>query len=100
MSIIKLNKSIIPSCDVADLDKLKKLVKETCSVKGIGAYKIGLELCLRYGIPEVVKTIRKYTKLPIIYERWCKKQTMEMFEYSYTCSAAGREEIREGGYPA
>lgn len=66
--IIKLSKSIIPSCDVPSLDKLKKLVKETCHVKGIGAYKIGLELCLKYGIPEVVKAIRKHTKLPIIYD--------------------------------
>jgi len=68
MPLIKLNKSIIPSCDVPDLGKLKKLVEETCSVKGIGAYKIGLELCLKYGIPKVVKTIRKHTNLPIIYD--------------------------------
>ena len=68
MPIIKTNKSIIPSCDVPDLEKLKILVKETCSVKGIGAYKIGLELCLRYGIPAVVKEIRKHTNLPIIYD--------------------------------
>ncbi len=68
MQIIKLNKSIIPSCDVSDLAKLKTLVKETCSVKGIGAYKIGLELCLPYGIPAVVDAIRKYTNLPIIYD--------------------------------
>ena len=66
--IIKSKKSIIPSCDVPSLDKLKKLVKETCSVNGIGAYKIGLELCLKYGIPATVKTIRRYTKLPIIYD--------------------------------
>jgi len=68
MQIIKLNKSIIPSCDVSDLTKLKNLVKETCSVKGIGAYKIGLELCIPYGICQVVDTIRKYTDLPIIYD--------------------------------
>ena len=66
--IIKLDRSIIPSCDVPDLKSLKKLIRETCSVKGIGAYKIGLELCLKYGIPEVVKAIRKHTKLPIIYD--------------------------------
>lgn len=66
--IIKLDRSIIPSCDVPDLESLKKLIRETCSVKGIGAYKIGLELCLKYGIPAVVKEIRKQTKLPIIYD--------------------------------
>jgi orotidine-5'-phosphate decarboxylase len=66
--IIKLNKSIIPSCDVSDLSKLKDLVKETCSVEGIGAYKIGLELCIPYGICQVIDTIRKQTNLPIIYD--------------------------------
>ncbi|MBI2651080.1 orotidine 5'-phosphate decarboxylase [Candidatus Woesearchaeota archaeon] len=68
MAIIKLSRSIIPSCDVADLEQLKNLVKETCSVEGIGAYKIGLQLCLPYGIPKVVDAVRKYTNLPIIYD--------------------------------
>ena len=68
MPIIKLNKSIIPSCDVSDLSKLKNLVKETCSVEGIGGYKIGLELCLKFGIPRVVGVIKELTDLPIIYD--------------------------------
>ncbi len=68
MSIIKLSKSIIPSCDVSDLDTFKKLVKETCSVEGIGAYKIGLQLCLQFGVPKVVEAIREFTNLPIIYD--------------------------------
>ena len=68
MPIIKLNKSIIPSCYVSDLTRLKNLVKETCSVDGIGAYKIGLELCIPYGICQVIDTIRKQTDLPIIYD--------------------------------
>lgn len=66
--IIKLNKSIIPSCDVPNLEKLKRLIKETCSVDGVGAYKIGLELCLPYGIPAVADAIRKFTDIPIIYD--------------------------------
>lgn len=68
MPIIKLKRSIIPSCDVSDLSKLKELVKRTCSVEGIGAYKIGLEMCLPYGIPDVVDAIRKFTNLPVIYD--------------------------------
>ncbi len=68
MPIIKLSKSIIPSCDVSDLSKLKQLIKETCSVDGIGAYKIGLELALRFGTPSVVDEIREQTSLPIIYD--------------------------------
>jgi orotidine-5'-phosphate decarboxylase len=66
--IIKLQKSIIPSCDVSDLSKLKNLVKETCFVEGVGGYKIGLELCLRFGIPQVVDAVREFTKLPVIYD--------------------------------
>ena len=68
MSGKKLKKSIIPSCDVDSLEKLSKLVKATCSVKGTGAYKIGFELVIPFGMEKVVKTIRKYTKLPVIYD--------------------------------
>ena len=68
MSLIKLKKSIIPSCDVDSLEKLDKLVKSTCSVKGVGAYKIGFELVIPFGMKSVVRIIRKHTKLPIIYD--------------------------------
>ena len=68
MPIINLKKSIIPSCDVASLEKLSELVKATCSVKGIGAYKIGFELVIPFGMGGVIKTIRKHTKLPVIYD--------------------------------
>ena len=68
MPIIKLKKSIIPSCDVGSLEKLGKLVKATCSVKGVGAYKIGFELVIPFGMGQIVKTIRTHTKLPIIYD--------------------------------
>jgi len=68
MKTIKLERSIIPSCDVSNLEKLNELVKETCNVEGIGAYKIGFELALKFGIPSVVEVIRKHTTLPIIYD--------------------------------
>ncbi|MBI2559064.1 orotidine 5'-phosphate decarboxylase [Candidatus Woesearchaeota archaeon] len=68
MPIIKLKKSVIPSCDVDSLEKLSKLVKSTCSVRGVGAYKIGFELVVPFGMEKAVKTIRKITKLPVIYD--------------------------------
>ena len=68
MSYLKLKRSIIPACDVPNLKLLDKLVKETCNVKGIGGYKIGFELVIPFGIKEVIKTIRKHTKLPIMYD--------------------------------
>ncbi len=66
--IISLKKSIIPSCDVDSLDKLKKLVNATCNVKGVGAYKIGFQLVIPFGMKNVVETIRGITNLPIIYD--------------------------------
>ena len=66
--IILMKKSIIPSCDFDSLEKLSKLVRETCSVKGVSAYKIGFELVIPFGMKEVIKTIRKHTGLPIIYD--------------------------------
>lgn len=68
MPIINQKKSIIPSCDVDSLEKLSELVKATCSVAGVGAYKIGFGLVIPFGMGRVVKTIRKITKLPIIYD--------------------------------
>ena len=68
MPIIKLKKSIIVACDVDNLEKLSKLVTETCSVKSVGAYKIGFELVIPFGMERVVKAIRKITKLPVIYD--------------------------------
>ncbi|MBI2576155.1 orotidine 5'-phosphate decarboxylase [Candidatus Woesearchaeota archaeon] len=68
MAHIKLKRSIIPACDVATLKLLEKMVKETCKIEGIGAYKIGFELVISFGIKEVIKTIRKFTSLPIIYD--------------------------------
>ncbi len=68
MTFIKLKKSVIPSCDVDSLEKLRKLVSETCDVEGIGAYKIGFELVIPFGMEKVVGEIRRITALPIIYD--------------------------------
>jgi len=66
--IIKAKRSVIPACDVSSIEELTKLVRATCDVKGIGAYKVGFGLALRYGLPKVCETIRAFTKLPIIYD--------------------------------
>ncbi|MBI4210594.1 MAG: orotidine 5'-phosphate decarboxylase [Candidatus Diapherotrites archaeon] len=67
-AIIRMKRSIVPACDFDDIKALEKLVKGTDSVKGIGAYKIGFELGLKYGLPAVVKACRKHTKKPLIYD--------------------------------
>jgi orotidine-5'-phosphate decarboxylase len=68
MSIIKLKRSVIPACDLPNLEALERLVKETCDVKGIGGYKIGFELVIPFGMKKVIETIRRQTSLPIIYD--------------------------------
>jgi len=68
MRIIKYDRSIIPACDVKNLEELKKLIKQTHDIKKIGGYKIGFALALTYGLPNVVKVIREFTDLPIIYD--------------------------------
>jgi len=67
-SLFELDRSIIVACDVTDIKTLRSLVKQTCDVRGIGGYKIGFTLGLSYGLPEVVKNIREFTDLPIIYD--------------------------------
>ena len=68
MSIIKLQKSVIPSCDVNSLESLKRVVEETHSVVGIGGYKVGFELVIPFGMKRVVEVVRSVTDLPIIYD--------------------------------
>ncbi|MCL5675049.1 MAG: orotidine 5'-phosphate decarboxylase [Candidatus Marsarchaeota archaeon] len=67
-NIIKQERSLIVSCEIHDLLRLEWLVKETCRIKKIGAYKVGAVLAIRYGLPRVVEAIRKHTKAAIIYD--------------------------------
>ena len=41
---------------------------ETNGVSGVGAYKIGLELSLKYGLDRIVNVARAHTELPLIYD--------------------------------
>ncbi len=67
--LIALEKSVIPACDVADLDKLFDLIVATKDVPGIGGYKVGLELVITYGLSAIVRSFRiQHCQLPIIYD--------------------------------
>ncbi|MDD5148831.1 MAG: orotidine 5'-phosphate decarboxylase [Candidatus ainarchaeum sp.] len=68
MAIIKIPRSVIPACDVAELEKFEEIVEATAGIEKIGAYKIGFELALQYGLPKVVKTARKHSDKPVIYD--------------------------------
>ncbi|MGA2149458.1 MAG: orotidine 5'-phosphate decarboxylase / HUMPS family protein [Bryobacteraceae bacterium] len=66
-SLIGLPHTIIPACDV-DLARFEELVKATASIEKVSAYKIGMILGLRYGLPRVVEVARKHTVKPLIYD--------------------------------
>ncbi|MCW1301300.1 MAG: orotidine 5'-phosphate decarboxylase / HUMPS family protein [Candidatus Nanoarchaeia archaeon] len=68
MPFIKYERSVIPACDVEDLKHFEQLVQQTCDVEGIGAYKVGAILTIRYGLPRLVEIVRKFTDLPVIYD--------------------------------
>ena len=66
--VIEADRSIVPACDVASLETLRTLVTATSGLEGIGGYKLGFTLALRYGLPACVKEIRALSQLPIIYD--------------------------------
>lgn len=68
MPIINIPKSVIPACDIPSLELFEKIVEETKDIEKIGAYKVGFELGLRFGLPKVVETARQHTDKPIIYD--------------------------------
>ncbi len=67
-SIISLDRSIIPACDVSTLAEFRDLVRQTADIDAIGGYKIGFELGLGYGLPKIAEVARKCTNKPLIYD--------------------------------
>ncbi|KXK10166.1 MAG: hypothetical protein UZ22_OP11002000898 [Microgenomates bacterium OLB23] len=64
---IPYDKSIIISTEVT-LDHLTKLVAATKDIKGIGGYKVGMQLGLTETLAKTVATIKEMTKLPVIFD--------------------------------
>lgn len=70
MSLITYKQSIIPACDVRTLAHLDDVVKATAYESGIGAYKIGMTLEMRFGLGAPMRIIRGHTpSIPVIYDR-------------------------------
>ncbi len=65
--LIPYDKSIIVAADIHPKD-LREVVSKTYNVKGIGGYKVGMQLTLRQSLEATVKTIREFTDLPVIYD--------------------------------
>ncbi len=67
-ALIQAPRSIIAACDVSSLDEFEHLLRETASVHGVGAYKIGLQLTILYGLGRIVTAARSITDRPLIYD--------------------------------
>ncbi len=66
--IISRDRSVIVAADV-EFSRLPELVKQTCLVEGIGGYKVGLELALEKGLPDVVGAVKdNYSDAHVIYD--------------------------------
>lgn len=64
---IPYDRSVIVAADV-EADLLDQLIRSTYEVKGIGGYKVGLQLALTMGLPNTISAIKDFTSLPIIYD--------------------------------
>lgn len=93
--IIARDRSVIPACDVSTLEQFEEIVRETADVEGIGGYKVGFELGLRYGLPVVVETAKKHTNKPIIYDH--QKAGTDIPDtgrnFARTCKGAGIDAV-------
>jgi len=67
--LIAADRSIIPACDVPDMVRFQQLVEATAGVTGLGAYKVGAVLTIRYGLAALVAAVRDQDKnVPVIYD--------------------------------
>jgi orotidine-5'-phosphate decarboxylase len=67
-ALVGCPRSIIPACDVPNLVKLDEIAQAVKGVSGIGAFKVGLELVIPFGLGRVVEAIRRHSSLPVIYD--------------------------------
>lgn len=69
--LIEEDRAVIVAADIetkGDTERLERLVKATCDVRGIRGYKVGAILTIDLSLGAIVTAIREYTDLPIIYD--------------------------------
>lgn len=94
-TIVDLERSIIPACDVSSMDQFVEIAKQSATVDKIGALKIGFELGLTYGLPQVVSKAREFTDKPIIYDhqKGCTDITDTGRNFARVCKNGGVDAI-------
>lgn len=68
MDLFNLDHGIVIECNFSGIKKLEAIVESTNDLDFVVGYKVGAELGLESAISDVVKTIRKFSNLPIIYD--------------------------------
>ncbi|MEM2122587.1 MAG: orotidine 5'-phosphate decarboxylase / HUMPS family protein [Candidatus Bathyarchaeia archaeon] len=66
--MFKIEFGIIIACDVESLKALENLVKSTSNLEFIAGYKIGSPLVIQYGLNKIIRVIRGFSRLPVIYD--------------------------------
>jgi len=68
MDLFNLDHGIIIECSFTSIKKLESVVESTNDLDFVVGYGIGAELALASSIADAVKSVRKSTNLPIIYD--------------------------------
>ncbi|MEK7082265.1 MAG: orotidine 5'-phosphate decarboxylase / HUMPS family protein [Patescibacteria group bacterium] len=63
---IKYGRSIIPACDVSSLTHLARIADGTAHIPGITAYKVGIDLVIRFGLAQPIRIIREYSPTALV----------------------------------
>jgi orotidine-5'-phosphate decarboxylase len=66
--VYQLQKRLIIAADLSSLSELENLVKQTGDLEGVWGYKVGFSLGLRFGLPEVVKIIKRNSSKKVMYD--------------------------------
>lgn len=92
---ISRKKSVVPALDVSSLEKMVEIVSATRELQGVGGYKLGFSLALRYGLPRLVHAIRTLSDKPIIYDH--QKAATDIpdtgEDFSRACREAGVDAV-------
>jgi len=65
--IINEDRSLIVACDCS-AHRYEWVLKETCHLSSVSAYKIGFILAMEIGLPKAVEMARNHTNKPLIYD--------------------------------
>ncbi len=67
-NFIERDTGIILAADVSDIGELRRLVEACAGAPEVVAVKVGFTLGLKYGLPDVVRTVREISGMPVIYD--------------------------------